>query len=92
MKKFTHMVVFLVGLTIVSCSKQTVTPTQDSDQSSVPVWRSASVGGVVVLGGDDTDTEGSSITDPNDKEVVTDVNGNEITDPNDKDKHGRRIN
>lgn len=78
---------FLVGLTFVSCSKQVITPTENSDEPSSPVWRSAAIGGAVISEGDDgSSTEGSSIIDPKDRnnnhESV--FGDGEILDPTDR--------
>lgn len=90
MKKFTYITAFLIGLTFVSCVKQEILPTGNNNSSDAPVWRSADGAAVGARGGD---SNGFSITDPDDKEgsgnvvggVLVDYDGNAITDPSDKD-------
>lgn len=96
MKKFTYITVFLVGLIFVSCGKQEILPANNNDSSDLPEWRSSGVSTSGVVGGG---TEGTSITDPDDKEggvdvdvfggTLVDFDGNAITDPSDKDGSGK---
>lgn len=64
MKKFTYLFMFFVGLTVVSCAKQEISPNKNGETTVAPTWRSAGVSGVILL--DDSDGEGSVIIDPTD--------------------------